>query len=194
MPTSAVLSDEELVEVKRGLNPKQIRFAEELAATKNNGTEAAKNAGYSPKTAAVQASKLLTNPKVRMLADHHLGLVSKQCNIDAMDVLKELACIAFANMKDYLTYVNDAITLTDMDDLTRGQAAAIAEVTSTDTQWGTTVRIKLHPKHPALVDIGRYLRMFDKADEDRPEDTRTLDEIKADRKKAEKALKEAVGG
>lgn len=192
---SQVLTEEEIIEVKRGLNPKQIRFAEELSACKNNQTKAAINAGYSPNSASVQASKLLTNPKVRMLADHHLGLVAKQCDIDAMDVLKELAHIGFANIGDYLTYDDDAVVLIPSEDLTREQLAAIQEITSTDTQWGTTVRIKLHPKHPALVDIGRYLRMFDKSDgDDKPEDNRTLEEIQADRKRAEKALKEAIGG
>lgn len=45
------------------LNDKQVRFCQEYLADLN-GKQAAIRAGYSPKTAEVQASKLLSLPKV----------------------------------------------------------------------------------------------------------------------------------
>ena len=50
-------------EAKKHLNQKQIRFVQEYMKT-NNITHSAIDAGYSPKTAHVQGSNLLKNPKV----------------------------------------------------------------------------------------------------------------------------------
>ncbi len=49
---------------KGDLNDKQLRFVVEYL-TDSNGKQAAIRAGYSPKTAEVQASRLLRNAKVR---------------------------------------------------------------------------------------------------------------------------------
>ncbi|MCL0330599.1 terminase small subunit [Apilactobacillus xinyiensis] len=46
------------------INEKRKRFILEYAKT-TNGTQAAINAGYSPKNAKVQAARLLANPKVQ---------------------------------------------------------------------------------------------------------------------------------
>jgi len=48
---------------KQGLNFRQERFVQEYLVS-GNGTDAARRAGYSPKTAKVQAHELLTNPNV----------------------------------------------------------------------------------------------------------------------------------
>ena len=49
---------------KGDLNDKQLRFVVEYL-TDSNGKQAAIRAGYSPKTAEVQASRLLSNAKVK---------------------------------------------------------------------------------------------------------------------------------
>lgn len=53
------------------LNPKQKTFVVEYLKDMN-GTQAAIRAGYSAKTAASQASELLSLPKVKQFLDHRL--------------------------------------------------------------------------------------------------------------------------
>ena len=56
--------DIDMLSSKSGLNNKQLRFVMEYL-TDSNGKQAAIRAGYSPKTAEVQASRLLSNVKVK---------------------------------------------------------------------------------------------------------------------------------
>ena len=136
----------------------------------------------------------MANDKVTKLVKHQRALLALKLELDSTDVLRELACVGFSNIIDYLTYEDGAIVLKSSEELTREQTAAIQSIKSTDTQWGTTVELKLHPKTPALVQIGTYFGMFDKhGDKGKPADGRTLEEVRAARARAEKALREAVG-
>ena len=53
----------------KNLKPQQERFVVEYLKTPKNATDAAIRAGYSPKTATAQASRLLTNVNVRKAID-----------------------------------------------------------------------------------------------------------------------------
>jgi len=56
--------DMTLEELERALKPQQRSFVMELLQNGGNGTAAAIKAGYSPKSAAAQATRLLKNAKV----------------------------------------------------------------------------------------------------------------------------------
>ncbi len=64
------------------LNPKQARFISEYPKD-CNGTQAAIRAGYSPKTAQEQSSRLLSNVKVREAIDKALRERAERVEIDA---------------------------------------------------------------------------------------------------------------
>lgn len=68
------------------LNLKQIRFADEYIRNGGNGTQAAITAGYSPKTAAQQASRLLKDAN---LSEY---IAQRQAEIDSVNIasLKEI--------------------------------------------------------------------------------------------------------
>ena len=53
----------------KNLKPQQERFVVEYLKTPENATDAAIRAGYSPKTATAQASRMLTNVNVRKAID-----------------------------------------------------------------------------------------------------------------------------
>ena len=53
-----------LRELEQEMKPQQVRFVRELLANGGNATEAAISAGYSPKSAATTASRMLRNEKV----------------------------------------------------------------------------------------------------------------------------------
>jgi phage terminase small subunit len=71
------------------VTPKQQRFVEEYVID-SNGKQAAIRAGYSPKTAEVQASRLLSNAKVREMVDQARSQVSADLGITREYVLKSL--------------------------------------------------------------------------------------------------------
>ena len=141
------------------MTPKQQRFVEEYLVDLN-ATQAAIRAGYSEKTAAEQACRLLINVKVADAIAEAQAERSERLKITKDMVLVELAKLAFANAGDYFTWGPDGVTLIAKTELTPDQWAAVAEVSETKTERGGTIRLKLYDKRGPLVDIGKDLGMF----------------------------------
>ena len=72
-----------------------------------------------------------------------------------IDELRKLAC---ANMADYMKSTPEGGIVLDFAGLTRDQAGALSQV----KVGATGVSFKLHDKRAALVDLGRYLGLFEK--------------------------------
>ena len=91
-----------------GRNPKELPIKQEkfcLYYLKTmNATQAAKSAGYSPESAHVQGCKLLKEPKVAARIKELKKEMTSELYIDAQDVLKQYAKIAFADMTDFIGY------------------------------------------------------------------------------------------
>lgn len=81
------------------MTPKQQRFVEEYVID-SNGKQAAIRAGYSPKTAEVQASRLLSNAKVRETVDLARSQVSADLGITREYVLNSLRTIGEEAQRD----------------------------------------------------------------------------------------------
>jgi phage terminase small subunit len=75
------------------LTLKQARFVEEYIVDLN-GRQAAIRAGYSPKTAEVQASRLLRNAKLQATLESAIRERSKRAELSSDRVVEELARIA----------------------------------------------------------------------------------------------------
>ncbi len=74
------------------LNPKQQRFVEEYLIDLN-GKQAAIRSGYSPKTAEVQASRLLSNAKVSEAVAKGQALASERVEIKQDWILSNLKTV-----------------------------------------------------------------------------------------------------
>lgn len=85
----------------RPLNPKQKRFCQEYVVD-FNATQAAIRAGYSPKTAGVQAHKLLKNAKIQEYITQLSDNLREKTEIDATWVRKRLAMLATADLRHIL--------------------------------------------------------------------------------------------
>lgn len=81
------------------LTPKQEAFCREYLIDLN-GKQAAIRAGYSPKTAEVQASRLLSNAKVQAYSKMLMEARTERTQIDADWILKRLAQDATADVAD----------------------------------------------------------------------------------------------
>ena len=71
------------------LNDKQAAFVREYVVDKN-GKQAAIRAGYSAKTAEAQASRLLSNAKVRAAVDAALKVVAEKTETEAEWIRRRL--------------------------------------------------------------------------------------------------------
>lgn len=149
------------------LTPKQQQFVKEYLVDLN-GTQAAIRAGYSPKTAQPQSSRLLLNVMVQRAINEGMRKRAKRVEVNADSVVAELAKLGFANMLDYMRTTDQGDAYVDLSDLDRDRAAAISEITVEDFTDGRgdqsrdvrKVKLKLHDKRAALVDLGKHLGLF----------------------------------
>lgn len=143
------------------LNEKQKRFVSEYLIDLN-AKQAAIRAGYSPKGAEPQASRLLSNVKIQSEIAKAMRKREKRTEITQNRVLEELAAIAFAKATDYATVDKKGIVnITPTEELTEGQKKAIAGI----KEGANGVEIKLSDKTKALEMLSRHLGMFrDKID------------------------------
>lgn len=141
------------------MTSKQKTFCDEYLIDLN-ATQAAIRAGYSPKSAKEQGSRLLTNANVRTHIDKSLAERSKRTGVNADRVIQELAKLAFVNAPD----VVDTQNATVRSDASKDDTAAIASVKVKITQGETsdTVEreIRLTDKIKALELLGKHLGMF----------------------------------
>lgn len=140
------------------LNERQRAFVDEYIVDLN-ATQAAIRAGYSPRTAAEQACRLLTNVKVQAAVQAAKAARSERTEITADNVLRELAAIAFAHMGQYAAWHDDSVSLRDSSDV---DPRAVAEVHQRATRSGVSVSIKLHDKIAALTKLGDHLGIWKK--------------------------------
>jgi len=188
------------------LTAKQQRFVDEYLVDLN-ATQAAIRAGYSQKTANEQGARLLANVSVKEAVARGMNERSGRVGITQDMVLRELAKIGFSDIRKVVrwgeTMVRMAdgdegeaddmvpyhgLSLIDADEIDDNTAAAIAEV----SQGRDGLKVKLHDKKGALVDIGRHLGMF--AAPGHIELDAELKRLEIQKRKAEIAAIEKGGG
>jgi phage terminase small subunit len=160
----------EAVEVSEELTEKQRLFCVYYVKT-FNATQSAIKAGYSPDTAHVQGSRLLTKVKVageirRIKKDMTTGVF-----LDAMDVLQKYIKIAFTDITDYLTFgrkevtvdydgdgepITSEVNFVEFKDSSMIDGSVISEV----KQGKDGVSIKLEDKMKALEKLSLYFDLF----------------------------------
>lgn len=85
-------------ELLNGLNERQSLFCEHYLANGLNATQAALDAGYSPKTAGSISSRMLQDSKIRAYLDSQRAKVSRKLEITHEKITEKLAEIAFSGM------------------------------------------------------------------------------------------------
>jgi len=154
------------------LTPKQCRFIDEYL-TDLNATQAAIRAGYSAKTAASMASVLLIRPHIVAAVQQRQKALQGRVEVCQETVIEELRRVAFSDLREYMSWGPDGVTLHDSKALTGTAAAAIQSVkckvyTRTHIgEDGTPVpetevhtEIRLYDKLRALEGLGKRLGLF----------------------------------
>jgi len=113
------------------------------------------------RTAAALGCKIRKKPNVALAIERRMAEATAKANVTVVDVLIGLKELAFSNMGDYLEEGwHGRPVFKRLKKLTREQLAALSEVAVTEDGLKKTIRFKLHNKRDALVDLGRYLKMF----------------------------------
>lgn len=149
------------------LLPQERLFALEYLANGGNGTKAAEAAGYSPKAAKVQATKLLQRRRVQLfLAEKGAAAVEaverrvEGLELSASRVLTETMRIAYADVRKLFRADG---TLKRPDEWDADAAAAVASYEV--TEHGPKVRLWDKPK--ALEMLGKHLKLWTEVVEQR---------------------------
>lgn len=135
------------------LTPKEERFCYEYVLCLN-ATQAAKEAGYSKKTARQIATRLLSKVYIQNKIKYLQDNIAETAEISALRVLKEHEKIAFADAGQLR---NGWMSLKEFEALTPEQKAIIQEVTTKETKYGAEVKVKLFDKQRSLDCISAML-------------------------------------
>lgn len=141
---------------EKKLTDKQKRFCEEYLIDLN-ATQAAIRSGYSEKTAAAQAARLLINVKVQAYISELREKQSRRTEITADRVLEELAAIAFSDRTEIAYIENRNVVLVSTDKWSENTKKSVAGIK--ENQNG--IEVKSYDKVRALELIGKHLGMFD---------------------------------
>jgi len=148
------------------LTLRQRRFVREFLAgppgVRGIAVRAAERAGFNVTHDAV-GYQLVRKPEIRKKIQRHLA----KLDITTDDVLEEFRRIGFSDMRKFVEWDGSDVTLKPSDQLTDDDAAAVAEVSKTETKDGGSIKFKLHDKVAALQHLGRILGAF--KDQDPPE-------------------------
>lgn len=152
------------------LTGKQRRFVAEYLIDLN-ATQAAIRAGYSERTAAAIGAENLRKPQIVDALAVSMKDREDRTEITQDRVLRELAKIGFADIRKAVRWgegipvtnpdsgeveISNGVALVSSADIDDSTAASISEV----SQTAQGIKIKMHDKRAALVDIGRHLGMF----------------------------------
>ena len=153
------------------LNQLQINFCEGILRGKSQ-SEAYRDAGFnagSPSSVAAGASKLMKNPEVRRYLADRRKEVQEQTDITQKATLKEMARVAFSDIRDFMSWDKKGIAFVPSEELTADQAAAIQSIKSkrrtvTDKDGYETetveMEVKLHPKMEAVEKLAKVQGLY----------------------------------
>lgn len=140
------------------LTVKQIRFCDEYLIDLN-GKQAAIRAGYTPKTAEVQASRLLSYAKVKEYLSKSKERLANKLEISQEMVLEGYRKLAFFDIRKFYGENNELLDVKSLDDETSFALSGI-EVTEEKTMnivTGYTKKIKTSDRRAALDSICKVL-------------------------------------
>ena len=152
---------------ERQLRDREERFCQEIVLGKTH-YEAYLNAGYKANnkvTASNLASRLLKNDRIQARLAVLRAEAAERYKVTPDNIFMRTGSILNADMRNYMTWGPNGVTLKPSSELTPEQSAAVEEITETVTKDGGTVKIKLHSKTKAIELGAKILKMVS----DKPE-------------------------
>lgn len=158
-----------------GLNLKQEKFCR-FYVKYGEARKAAIEAGYSPKSAHVQASYLINNQKcIKFISKLKAELV-ESINVSQAELLTELKGLAFSDLGDFIDWDANGITYKSKKDIPNHLRRQIESIEEIRTEKGvgqykvreTRLKIKLYNKLKALDMIARHIKFYGEDEDNAP--------------------------
>jgi phage terminase small subunit len=138
-------------------------------------------AGYNPKTAESQGCQLLKHPKVKKELRKIMARRAKRLDLKADNVLREIARIAFSDIRAVMSFGPDGVKITDSEKIHSDAAASIQSVEenchTTQRTSSRKLKVKLHDKLKALDLAGRHLGLWKALEDDNEFRKMSLDQL-----------------
>lgn len=154
---------------KKGLTPKQQNFVNEYL-TNLNATQAAKDAGYSEKTANEIGAENLAKPSIQTAIQRAMDERAERTNVRADNVILELATIAFSDINDFLEIDSEGVVKGKiLASLPEGATRAIKKIkqkkvvllaNEKETLQSVTLEFELWDKPKSLELLGKHLKLW----------------------------------
>lgn len=156
--TKKIASTSDERESYRQLNARRKLFVHEYMKDLD-GKAAAIRAGYSPRTAAETAYRLLNkDASIKAAIAYRTRALAKRSELKAERVIEELKRIAFADVTKLIELGADGeLTLKELARLSSSVTSAIASVQKSKSG---EVTVKMHDKLKALEMLCKYLNLF----------------------------------
>lgn len=137
------------------LTVRQRAFAAAYAKH-GNAEKAAKEAGYSARSARQNGSRMLTNADIKAEVGRLVGGALKKAEVTVERIVDEFALAGFADLTDFVEWGPEGVKLKPSKELDVAKRRSIVEVS--EGQYG--IKIKLAGKIEALNSLAKYQGMF----------------------------------
>lgn len=142
-------------------------FAEAYLSNNGNATQAALDAGFSPKTAACQGSRLLKNVKIKQYLDSRRAEVLTKVGLTTERTLLEVARLAYSDPRKFYNADGSLKSILELDDDAAATIASVEwdEIKSEGVVVGLTRKVKQWDKGQALDKAMKHLGLYEKDNE-----------------------------
>jgi phage terminase small subunit len=147
------------------LNPKRRCFVQQYLIHLD-APRAAREAGYSARSARNQAYRMMTNDDVRTAIAEGMKAREERVRLSQDDVVRALMHIAFSSIFDVLAVENECIYLQDSETLDRAKRSGVKEIRATKTDTRSSIQVTMHDNTRALELLAKYVGLFTKKDSD----------------------------
>jgi phage terminase small subunit len=146
------------------LTPKQARFVAEYLKDLN-ATQAAIRTGYSPKTAAQQASRLLTNAEISAAVSEGTAKQLQAADLSATRTLEEMRRLAFSDIRKLFDADGNLKPLHLLDDESAAAISSLEVVKKNlaagDGQTDTVHKLKVWDKTRNLEMLAKHFGLLE---------------------------------
>lgn len=143
------------------LTPKQERFCQEYLVD-YDGSKAAIRAGFSKKTARVQAAQMLTLPDVQAYLSSKKTAIADKLSISQERTMQEIGRIAFQDVRKFYNEDGSLIPIHELDDDAAAVLAGmdVEEIYAEGEKIGVVKKIKRYDKVKALEMLAKHYNIF----------------------------------
>lgn len=156
---------------EKELTLKQRKFAQEYCIDLN-ATAAYIRAGYNAKGHAAEsaASRLLSNVEIQDAVAQKQKELAAKCDVTAERVIREVAALAFSDVRKLFTADGSLKPIHELDDVTAAAIASIEvdEIKSDGAVIGQVKKIKVWDKNSATERLCKHLGLFREDNSQRP--------------------------